>query len=246
VPPGQWGEASGARPVGQGQWGEAIGPVGGSDGLPGITRGRPPSRRFTVVPTSGGFSGAAPSPVITARGIKVRVIMERIALPTAIDRLIELDEQESAEQRERVAYLSMMDAVVEALPDALIATDAAGKIVLFNEKAEFMFGLHRSELIGESVERLMPRRYRARHAHDREMYNKFEFSSRSGTMGVGRDLVAIRSDGSEFPVEITLGRMVVPRGILNLALVRFSPQANDEKTTPSRPEPEIEDADAKR
>ena len=50
-----------------------------------------------------------------------------------IDRLIELDEQASAKQIDRVSYLSLMDAVFEALPDALIATDAAGKIVLFNE-----------------------------------------------------------------------------------------------------------------
>jgi PAS domain S-box-containing protein len=174
-------------------------------------------------------------------------------LATAIDRLIELDEQESAKQKERLAYLSMMDSVIEALPDALIATDSAGKIFLFNEKAEFMFGLHRSELIGESVERLLPERCRVRHAHDRDMYNRFGISRRTRTMGVGMDLVGIRSDGCEFPVEITLARMVAPQGIIDLALVRFSPRAAalaEMEPDTAEPEPvpmqEFEEPDAER
>ena len=142
-----------------------------------------------------------------------------------IDRLIELDEQASAKQIDRVSYLSLMDAVFEALPDALIATDAAGKIVLFNEKAEFMFGYPRAEVVGQPVENLLPERHRARHVHDREIYNRFDMSRRARTMGVGMDLVAIRSDGHEFPVDITLARMVVPKGIYNLASIRFSPRA---------------------
>ncbi len=166
-------------------------------------------------------------------------------MATAIDRLIELDEQETAKQKEWMAYLAMMDAVIEALPDALIATDATGKIFLFNEKAEFMFGLHRSELIGQPVERLLPERCRGNHAHLREMYSRFEISQRSRTMGVGMDLVGVRSDGCEFPVEITLARMVVPKGVFNLALVRFSPRAAEMQAaapSPLPPEPLAEAA----
>jgi PAS domain S-box-containing protein len=173
-------------------------------------------------------------------------------LATAIDRLIELDEQETAKQKERMAYLSMLDAVIEALPDALIATDEAGKIFLFNEKAEFMFGHHRSELIGEPLEKLLPERCRAHHAHLRELYSRFEINQRSRTMGVGVDLVAIRSDGCEFPVDITLARMVVPKGIFNLALVRYSPRAaglvavTPSPIKPERvPETELRESDAK-
>lgn len=159
-------------------------------------------------------------------------------MATAIDRLIELDRQESAKQQERLAYLSMMDAVIEALPDALIATDATGKILLFNEKAEFMFGRHRSELIGEPVENLMPERYRARHVGERDMYNRFELTRRARTMGVGLDLIGIRSDGTEFPIEVTLARMVAPKGILSLALVRFSPRMAALAAVPPEPDQE--------
>jgi PAS domain S-box-containing protein len=168
-------------------------------------------------------------------------------LPTAIDRLIELDAHESAMQKERLAYLSMMDAMIDALPDALIATDSEGKIILFNQRAEFMFGRHRSEVIGDLVERLVPERFRISHKHDRELYSQYGTTRRSANVGVGMGLVGIRSDGREFPVEITLARMVVPAGILNLALVRFSPRAEGRAAVVSaEPEREPEDFDAKR
>jgi PAS domain S-box-containing protein len=170
-------------------------------------------------------------------------------LAIAIDRLIELDEQASAKQHERVALLSLMDAVIEALPDALIVTDAAGKIVLFNEKAEFMFGYHRSEMIGQPVELLMPERNRARHVHDRDIYNRFDISQRARTMGIGANLIGIRSDGHEFPADITLARMVAPTGVHNLALIRFSHQIAElaaAADAPGQAEPhrDIDDADA--
>ena len=181
----------------------------------------------------------------------------------AIDRLIELDEQESAKQFERMEYLSLMDAVVEALPDGLIVTDAAGTIVLFNDKAEFMFGYHRSEVVGQPVEVLLPVGSRAGHAHDRDMYNRFEISRRARTMGIGANLAGIRSDGREFPADITLARMIVPKGIFSLALIRFSsrieelaaaakappipePEPKPELEPKPEPEPKVEDTDADR
>jgi PAS domain S-box-containing protein len=175
---------------------------------------------------------------------------ESAELPTAIDRLIELDAHESAMQQERLAHLSMMGAMIEALPHALIATDSGGKIILFNQQAEFMFGFHRSEVMGDQVERLMPERFRTSHQRVRDLYNQFEITRRSA-MGAGMVLTGVRSDGREFPVEITLARMVVPTGILNLSLVRFSPRAVGHAAVApasTKPEPvtgqEPEDLDA--
>jgi PAS domain S-box-containing protein len=174
-------------------------------------------------------------------------------LANAIDRLIELDEQESLKQTERTAYLALADTVIEALPDALIVIDALGKIVLFNKKAEFMFGYHRFEMIGQPVEKLMPERSRPRHTRDREVYNRYDISQRSMTMGIGANLVGVRSDGHEFPVDITLARMVVPKGIYNLALIRFSRvnldaevAARSAQTPSADSESNFEDADAGR
>jgi PAS domain S-box-containing protein len=152
------------------------------------------------------------------------VHLEQRKLDADLKRLIELDEQASTKQRDRAAYLALTDAVIEALPDALIVTDAQGGIVLFNTRAEFMFGYERSEILGRTVETLLPERDRIRHARSRDGYSRFDLSERNRTMGVGLNLKGVHRDGHEFPVEITLGRMVVPMGICNLALVRFSPR----------------------
>jgi PAS domain S-box-containing protein len=148
-------------------------------------------------------------------------------LVRAIDRLIELDERESASRHERVAFLALMDAVIEALPDGLIVTDVEGKIILFNEKAEFMFGRHRSEVVGQSVECLLPERTRDIHVNHRLLYNRFDVSPHARSMGLGLQLTGLRSDGHEFPADITVARMVVPKGVFNLALVRYSPSIID-------------------
>ena len=165
----------------------------------------------------------------------------------AIDRLIELDAQESAREHDRAAFLLLINAVMEALPDGLVVADAEGKIVLFNERAELMFGYHRSEVIGQAVEKLMPERYRGCHVLDRETYGRFDVSKRVHTMGVGMDLAGVRSDGYEFPADITLSRMVVPKGAFTLALVRYSPRADDPaaaRQAPAAPEPEMESPNA--
>ena len=113
---------------------------------------------------------------------------------------------------------------------------------------------HRDEVIGETVEKLMPERTRARHMHDRDIYNRFNLSRRARHMGgVGTNLVGVRSDGHEFLTDITLARMIVPRGVYNLALVRFSGRAMDFAVAEHVPAetdqnlaPEIDEFDANR
>jgi PAS domain S-box-containing protein len=160
-------------------------------------------------------------------------------LVRAIERLMQLDEQETMRQRERASLLSLIGAIIEALPDALIVTDTRGKIVLINEKAEFMFGYSRSELIGQPLEMLMPERLRERHIIQRDIYNQFHVSPRPQTMGLGMQLAALHSDGREFPTDIMLARLVVPKGIFNLALIRYSPEVHASILPPiARPERE--------
>ena len=137
----------------------------------------------------------------------------------AIERLIQLDEQETARQRERVASLALA-----ALPDALVVIDLSGAIVMINERTELLFGYLRSELIGRQVEMLLPAESRDLHAKNRIEYNQFTLSAHARTMGLGLQLSGVRSDGHVFPVDIMLARMVVPKGIYNLALVRHTPR----------------------
>jgi diguanylate cyclase (GGDEF)-like protein/PAS domain S-box-containing protein len=94
--------------------------------------------------------------------------------------------------------------------------DARGRIALVNSQAVKMFGYHREELTGQSVEMLIPERFRGGHPEHRK---EFSFSPRARPMGAGRDLYAMRKDGSEFPVEIGLNPIETEDGLLVMSAI---------------------------
>jgi PAS domain S-box-containing protein len=91
--------------------------------------------------------------------------------------------------------------LLEAAPDGIVEVDASGRILLVNSQAERMFGYSREELLGQSVEMLMPDRFRGRHPTHRERYHSQPVMR---PMGSGLDLRAVRADGTEFAVDINL------------------------------------------
>jgi PAS domain S-box-containing protein len=91
--------------------------------------------------------------------------------------------------------------VLDAAPDALIVIDAGGVIRFANRQATVLFGYGHDDMVGHSMERLLPERFRARHGAYRQGYFA---APRLRPMGVGLPLFARRSDGGEFPVEISL------------------------------------------
>lgn len=93
-------------------------------------------------------------------------------------------------------------AVVEYSPDAFLMVNEGGSILFANNGAATMFGYPLSELIGTKVERLVPVSKRGSHAAHRERYQQ---KPHRRPMGMGFELFAVRKDGSEFPVEISLG-----------------------------------------
>ena len=95
-------------------------------------------------------------------------------------------------------------AVVEAAPNAMLLVDGRGQISLANAQAESLFGLSRDVLVASAVERLVPERARASHEGHRR---GFAAELRPRAMGSGRDTHALRSDGSEVPVEVFLTPM---------------------------------------
>jgi PAS domain S-box-containing protein len=105
---------------------------------------------------------------------------------------------------------------VEAAPAAVILVDRNGKIVHVNALTESLLGYERNELIGQPLETLVPPRYRATHVGDRTRF--FDHSSRR-PMGAGRDLHALRKDGSEVPVEIGLAPFETQDGTMVMATV---------------------------
>jgi PAS domain S-box-containing protein len=90
---------------------------------------------------------------------------------------------------------------LELAPDAMVIVDAKGRIMLVNAQAEHMFGYPRDEILGKKIETLLPDRVRAKHKGHRASFAK---SPNLRPMGEGLDLLGRRSDGSEFPVEISL------------------------------------------
>ncbi len=107
--------------------------------------------------------------------------------------------------------------LVDAAPDGYIVCDEKGVIMLVNRQAEAMFGYSRDELIGKRIEDLIPERYRRRHP---DHVNKYVHAPKSRPMGSGLELFGRKSDGSEFPVEISLSPIKTNTGTVVSAAIR--------------------------
>jgi PAS domain S-box-containing protein len=90
----------------------------------------------------------------------------------------------------------------DQIPMGVLLVDKKGMIGEVNRTGEAMFDYPRSELIGRPVELLILVSLREAHA---KLRNDFTVQSRVRPMGVGLDLIAVKRDGTEFPVEIALG-----------------------------------------
>jgi PAS domain S-box-containing protein len=106
--------------------------------------------------------------------------------------------------------------VVEWAPSAMVMINGDGVMVLVNAQTEQMFDYQRQALIGQPVEMLVPERYRS---HHRLFRAGFFGDPKPRPMGVGRDLAGVRSDGSEFPIEIGLNPIDTEAGAMVLASI---------------------------
>ena len=91
--------------------------------------------------------------------------------------------------------------IFQSSVEAIIMVDTEGKILLANPVSERMFGYEPDGLVGVVIEELLPAHMRQRHVGYREGFNKHP---EPRPMGMGRDLVARRRDGTEFPVLVSL------------------------------------------
>ncbi len=112
---------------------------------------------------------------------------------------------------------------LDAAPDAMIIIDSSGVIHFANRQMSALFGYEHDALIGMHIEQLMPERFRARHVDHRTRYVR---AGRARPMGAGLDLFALRKDGREFPVEISLSPIEDGGGILVAAAIRDTTERN--------------------
>src|ERR1700687_654740 len=102
-------------------------------------------------------------------------------------------------------------------PDAIFVTDDHGIIRAANPRATQLFGYTFAELVGKTIEILVPERFHARHPSHRESYDAHP---RARQMGAALNLFGLRKDGTEFPVDIMLRPLNTPAGTAVLSIVR--------------------------
>jgi PAS domain S-box-containing protein len=107
-------------------------------------------------------------------------------------------------------------AILESAAEGIVLVDRDGRIVLANAKIEELFGYHRDELLGHTVEVLLPERFRTAHAAHRAAYF---VDPRVRPAGPGLDLAGRRKDGTEFPVEIGLSFVETEGGVLAMGFI---------------------------
>ena len=111
---------------------------------------------------------------------------------------VEAQERHRAEQEVR--------AVLNAAPDAVVTIDIDGTLLSFNPRATDMFGWTAEEALGQNVKILMPEHTAQRHDHYLDNYRR---GKPSGAASMVRELSASRKDGSQFPIELTIGPVEV-------------------------------------
>jgi PAS domain S-box-containing protein len=104
----------------------------------------------------------------------------------------------------------------ESSVEGIITADSEGLIRQVNPRAQELFGYREVELLGHPIEVLIPDRHRRGHPALRETFHR---EGRSRAMGLGREIIARRKDGTEFPAEITVNHVPTHRGDLAIAFV---------------------------
>jgi PAS domain S-box-containing protein len=108
-------------------------------------------------------------------------------------------------------------ALFESAPDAIVLSDGDGRIVEINTRVAGIFGYGRDELIGQSIDVLVPERFRKTHPRRREEYSQ---NPSPRPMGAGLELYGRRKDGREFPADIMLGPVETAGGRMVLSVIR--------------------------
>jgi hypothetical protein len=126
----------------------------------------------------------------------------------------------TAARKDLELYLQSHDgllaALLESAAQAILSVDRHGRIVLANARTEEMFGYSRRELLGETIEALLPMGARQGHAAHRDAYFA---SPHVRPMGTGLELAGRRKDGAEFPVEVSLSHIQTDEGPFAIAFI---------------------------
>lgn len=127
------------------------------------------------------------------------------------------DERHTAQPSGSALTDAALRRAVDAAPDGIVIVDEAGTIVFVNPMSEQLFEYERDELVGTSVDRLLPVAAARSHVTHRERYIE---QPRTRVMGSGLELRGRKRSGAEFPVEISLSPVRSGARTLVIAIVR--------------------------
>jgi PAS domain S-box-containing protein len=148
----------------------------------------------------------------------------------------DITERKRAEQSLRESR-SRFEGVIESAMDAIITIDEAQRVILFNTAAERMFGYSAADALGQSLDRFIPARYRSAHrAHVGEFGATGVTSRAMGKLG---DLLALRADGKEFPIEASISQTEVDGSKLFTVILRDITERKETEERLSRSESQL-------
>lgn len=159
---------------------------------------------------------------VTNRVIRQRAKSGEIAIKRYSAELIHINDQDcllavSQDITELKKAEERFKGLLQSAPDAMVIVNGEGRVVLINSQTEKLFGYSIEELLNQKVEMILPERYREKHiAHRRHFFDE----PRVRPMGAGLELFALRKDGTEFPVEVSLSPLQTEEGVLVSSAIR--------------------------
>lgn len=109
------------------------------------------------------------------------------------------------------------EGILETAVNAIVTISEGGIIETVNAATERMFGYAREEMVGHNVAMLMPTPYKER--HDLYLNNYLETGKRK-IIGIGREAIAQRKDGTIFPIDLSVGEVMLPKGRIFTGIIR--------------------------
>ncbi|HUO09439.1 MAG TPA: PAS domain S-box protein [Phycisphaerae bacterium] len=120
-------------------------------------------------------------------------------------------------ERAALVNQAQVRAILEVAVDAIITIDSHGKIGVFNRAAQQMFGYTPDEVVGQNVSVLMPQPYKSEHD---DYMNNYQRTGRKKIIGIGREVAAIKKDGTIFPIDLAVSEVRVGNDLTFTGIIR--------------------------